>query len=142
MQYGLGVWGSMTSKSQINEIYTLQKQCIRLLSKDKATPKDHLFKRHTIIRFPDMIQIELCKLGFKLAKKNLPELLQVLMESRGGKKFHMNNTQNMYPTFINITASTITLASCAEVLWNTQNYQKILQPNPIYDHLQGILKSK
>ena len=96
MQYGLGVWGSMTSKSQINEIYTLQKKCIRLLSKDKATLKDHLFKRHRIIRFPDMIQIELCKLGFKLAKKNLPELLQVLMESRGGKKFHMNNTQSKH----------------------------------------------
>ena len=93
MQYNLGVWGSMIGKSQMNEMYTLQKQCVQLMSKDKTSPIDHLFKKHRVIKFPDMIQMELCKFGFKRTNNETPEPLKVLMESRGGKKFHEYNTR-------------------------------------------------
>ena len=78
----------MISKSQMNKIYTLQKQCVRLMSKDKTASKDCLFKRYRVIKLPDMMQMELCKFGFKLAKNKLPKPLKALMESRGGRKAH------------------------------------------------------
>ena len=55
LQYNLGVWGSMISKSQATEIYNMQKQCVHLLSKRKAVPVDELFKTHKVIKFLDMI---------------------------------------------------------------------------------------
>ena len=81
MQYSLGVWGSI-SKAQIKEVYDLQKQCMRLLSKDKDTPTDHLFKEQRVIKFLDMIKMELCKFRYNISKKIIPKPLQDLMSSQ------------------------------------------------------------
>ena len=96
MQYNLGIWGSMIGNSQMNKIYTLQKQCVQLMSKDKNLPIDQLLKKHRVIKFPDMILMELCKFGFKLANNETPEPLKVLMEMRGGKKTHKYNTRSKH----------------------------------------------
>ena len=123
MQHSLGVWGSMISKAQLNKIYNLQKQCVRLLSKDKFTPIDQLFKKHRVIKFPDMIKMELCKFGFKLAKKTIPEPLHKLMESRGDKKpISTTPEASIFLTFTDIVAPSTTTVCYAEVLSNTQNY--------------------
>ena len=37
LNYNLVVWGSMISKSQLSEIFQLQKNCIRLLAKGKIS---------------------------------------------------------------------------------------------------------
>ena len=57
LQYNLGVWGSMISKTQATKIYNMQKQCVHLLSKRKAVPVDELFKKHKVIKFPDMCKV-------------------------------------------------------------------------------------
>ena len=80
----------------MNEIYTLQKQCVRLMSKDKTKSIDYLFKKPRVIKFPDMIQMKLCKFGFKLAKNKLLEPLKALMESRGKRKAHKYNTRSKH----------------------------------------------
>ena len=53
-----------------------------------------LFKKHRVIKFPDMILMELCKFGFKLANSETPEPSKVTMESRGGKKL-INKVQEV-----------------------------------------------
>ena len=66
LNYNLVVWGSMISKSQLSEIFQLQKNCIRLLAKGKNKSVDDLFATLKVIKFPDMIQSELCKFGAKV----------------------------------------------------------------------------
>ena len=74
----------------------MQKQCVCLLSKRKVVPVDELFKSHKVMKFPDMIRLELYKFGAKLANKMMPEPLRLLMEAKGakgGKKTHKHNTR-------------------------------------------------
>ena len=92
MQYSLGVWGSMMNKSQLNGVYILPKQCVRLISKDRAT----MTRKYKILKFLDMIKMEMCKFGYKLVHKMLPEPLHKLMDLRGQKKTHRYNTRNKY----------------------------------------------
>ena len=58
----------MISKSKQDEIFTQQKQCVRIIANKKANSHvDDLFKQLKIVKFPDMIKIELCKFGYKTA---------------------------------------------------------------------------
>ena len=50
----------------------------------KCILKDEYLK-HGLVRFPDMIKIELCKLGHKTTKDNIPKPLKSIMDKRGGK---------------------------------------------------------
>ena len=43
-----------------------------------------------------MIQMELCKYGYKITKKLLPKPLIRLAHDRGGKKVHRYDTRNKY----------------------------------------------
>ena len=93
LHYNLGVWGSMLSKSQSLQIFREQKQCLHLLNKDKKTGEAELFKALNVLKFPDMIKIELNKFGAKVARKQIPKPIQQLMELRGGVKSHRYNTR-------------------------------------------------
>ena len=55
LKYNLVVWGSMISKSQLSEIFQLQKNCIQLLDKKKIKSDNDLFATLKVIKFPDMI---------------------------------------------------------------------------------------
>ena len=55
LKYNLVVWGSMISKSQLSEIFQLQKNCIQLLDKKKNKSDNDLFATLKVIKFPDMI---------------------------------------------------------------------------------------
>ena len=71
----------------------LQKQCVRLLGKGKNIPVEELFKSCKVIKFLDMVQMELCKFGAKVARKTILEPLRMVMEVRGGKKNHKYDTR-------------------------------------------------
>ena len=63
--YCLVVWGSMLNAECRDKLYKAQKACIRTVAKLK--PRDSLhgvFQALRIIPFPDLIQLELTKLGF------------------------------------------------------------------------------
>ena len=81
LQYNLGVWESMLNKSQSSEIFMLQKQCVHLLGKGKNIPVEELFKSCKVIKFLDMIWMELCKFGAKVVRKTIPEPLRMVMEA-------------------------------------------------------------
>ena len=94
LNYNLVVWGSLISKSQLSEIFQLQKNRIRLLAKGKNKSVDDLFVILKVIKFPDIIQSELCKFGAKVSGKLIPEPLQLIMAKRGGRKNHRYNTRS------------------------------------------------
>ena len=64
LNYGLIVWGSMLNKTLLNDRECLQKACIWLVNRTKkSSPTNILFKRNKILKFPDMINLELQKFG-------------------------------------------------------------------------------
>ena len=96
LSYNLGVWGSMLSKSQVSEISQLQQKCIRHMIRRNSIPVDDIFKKLKLLKFPDMIKIELCKSGARISNNLLPKPIQELMIKRGGKKTHGYETRNKH----------------------------------------------
>ena len=88
----------MISAPDREKLYKAQKTCVRLLGgQKKKRDINSIFKESNIISFPDMIQMELCKYGFKITKKLLPEPLIIrLAHDREGKKVHRYDTRNKY----------------------------------------------
>ena len=75
--YGLGVWGPMLSASQITQLCTLQRKCVRLI--DSSVPTREAFKKIQILTVPELINLEQGKLGYKLCNGLLPLVLTRLM---------------------------------------------------------------
>ena len=72
LRYGLVVWGSMMTKTSKNELEKLQKACIRLVNKKKKNaPTNELFRRNRLLKFSDMIDIELLKFGYMLSRRGM-----------------------------------------------------------------------
>ena len=94
LTYGLVAWGLMSSKSSCNSLYKLQKDCVRLIANRKRNSNvEPLFSNLKIIKFPDLIEIELCKTGYKIDRKLLPTPIIDLFHMKNGKKNHHYNTR-------------------------------------------------
>ena len=71
LNYGLIAWGSMLNETSLNDLECLQKACIQLVNRTKkSSPTNILFKRNEILKFSDMISLELQKFGFKLSRQD------------------------------------------------------------------------
>ena len=93
--YGIKVWGSMIPSPQINSLYKQQKQCLRLIGKLKSRENtDPTFRIMKILKFPDMIQLEMCKLGQQLKFKQLPDPIIRVFNAHGDMKMHRYPTRN------------------------------------------------
>ena len=82
----------MLSKTQLSQIFQEQKLCVHLLGKGSNIMTE-LFNTFKVMKFPDMIRLELCKFGTRVARKQIPKPIQLLMELRGGIKKHKYNTR-------------------------------------------------
>ena len=81
-----------TSKTQLEK---LQIACIRLVNKKKKNAStNELFIRNRLLKFSDMIHIELLKFGYLLSKKCLPNPISKIMNKKGGQKTHPYPTHN------------------------------------------------
>ena len=93
--YGVKVWGSMISSPQINSLYKQQKQCLWLIGKLKSRENtDTTFRIMKILKFPDMIQLEMYKLGQQLKFKQLPDPITREFNAYGGVRMHRYPTRN------------------------------------------------
>ena len=93
INYGLTLWGPMCTMSKSNRIVKSQKKAIRCIdSAQYNAPTNPLFKKYHMIKFPDIIDLELAKLGFLISKNMLPNPVQKLF--RTGADFHNYNTRN------------------------------------------------
>ena len=93
--YGIKVWGSMISSPQINSLYKQHKQCLQLIGKLKSRENtDPTFRIMKILKFPDMIQLEMCKLGQQLKFKQLLDPIIREFNAYGGMKRHRYPTRN------------------------------------------------
>ena len=71
--YCLVIWGSMLSKHLITKLTSVQHKAVSLIDPRRST--DELFKMYKILDVTELINLELCKLGYKLCHHLLPKKL-------------------------------------------------------------------
>ena len=71
--YGIGIWGPMLNKGQIKELESIQNKCLRLVN-PFIPIKDRLSKLN-ILSIDRLIELEQCKLCYKLCNQMLPTIL-------------------------------------------------------------------
>ena len=76
LSYGISIWGTMLSKSQAKELSNIQRRCVDLIY-DKKTHDPFLLAK--IPTLEQLIELEQCKMGFKLCSKQLPKGLTQLL---------------------------------------------------------------
>ena len=75
----------MMDASSLATLFKSQKACLRIVNrKKKNVPTGDLFKQNKILKFSDMIKLELIKFGYKLSKKELPKPIEKIMNDKGG----------------------------------------------------------
>ena len=85
----------MISAEQKNMLFNVQKSCIRLLDHQKS--KDsilEIYSKLRILTLPDMIRLELSKLGFKISHSLVPLPIQSIFKKCGSEKLHRYPTRN------------------------------------------------
>ena len=94
--YCLCIWGSMLSCSQIDNIQKAQSTALKLI--EPRLSVDEIMNKHGILKFEDMIQLEQCRLGYKLIHNQLPTKLASDMtvdhRSQSIQKTHRYQTRN------------------------------------------------
>ena len=79
-----------------------------------------VFQALRIIPFPDLIQLELTKLGFKVSKKYLPAPILAISNANGGEKnINIKLGTKQSQTFKNIKVICLATVFCVEVYNNT-----------------------
>ena len=68
--YGMSIWGTLASKSNLKHIQTVQNNCLRCIEPKMCLIDIH--KKHKILRVKDLIKLEQYKLGYKACNNLLP----------------------------------------------------------------------
>ena len=95
MSYCISIWGSMINANLLSRLRIQQNHCIRLL--DTRLSLSELYNRYKILTIDNVIDLELCKLGYKLQKEMLPvnltAALKVDAKGKSLEKKHNYNTR-------------------------------------------------
>ena len=87
LSYGILAWASMAKKSDINSLFAIQKQCIRLMHRCNITADCiPLFNQSKMLPLHNMINVELAKQGYNINRKLLPKSILDILDKNGGKK--------------------------------------------------------
>ena len=96
LSYGLVNWGSLLNSRNLKKLEKLQNQCVNLIEPKQSTNKT--YKKYRILKFRDLIELELAKFGFKLTNNLLPKSIKnLVVTDHLGKsliKDHVYNTRN------------------------------------------------
>ena len=91
LNYGLTVWGSMLSASQLSDLQKVQVECINIVA-----GACNEFKQLHVLSVNQLIQNSLCRMGHKVSHRYLPELLLKIFNTHGGQKMHRYSTRNKH----------------------------------------------
>ena len=85
----------MLTKTQINDIFRIQKSCIGITHKKPPQADcNELLNKGKMLTFQELISMESMKYGYKISKGLVPEPIKRIMYSKGGLKTHPYNTRN------------------------------------------------
>ena len=74
LAYCLGIWGSMLPMQMMHKLSKAQKIAVSLI--DPTKKSELVFQENRILTLTEMIQLEQCKLGYKLCHSLLPKQLE------------------------------------------------------------------
>ena len=92
LNYGLTVWGSMLSASQLSDLQKAQDECINMV----AGSRSYDLKQLHVFSVNQLIQNSLCKMGHKVSHCYLPDPLLKFFNMHGGQKVHRYPTRNKH----------------------------------------------
>ena len=95
IDYGLVLWGTMTTKDNLNRIQSIQNKCIEIISRNKNV--EDSFKKLKIAKINELIKLQEIKIGYRLLNKLLPnkisQQLQCDSNHKSLIKAHSYNTR-------------------------------------------------
>ena len=95
LSYCISIWGSMISASQLEKLKSQQDRCLWLI--DNRLPVDQAYAKYKILKIEQVIDLELCKMGFKIHSGDLPKnlLANIKSDAKGDslRKTHRYNTR-------------------------------------------------
>lgn len=106
IMYSLALWGTMITEQQRNQIYKVQKKCMRWICGAKATAHTMpLFKKLRVLKIDELIILETSKIVHGLQHGWLPPKVSNTFNELGGrqmgKKVHKYNTrQKLMPNIM------------------------------------------
>ena len=106
LTYGLSLWGPMCAMSFSNRIFLAQKKAIRLIDNVPYNAESApLFKKYKLLRFSDIVSLDLSKLAFSYSRNLLPSPIMGLFNR--GSDFHHYNTRGRQNPLVSKHKSTI-----------------------------------
>ena len=70
LNYGLALWGNMSSTTLLNKLQKVQNKCINIITGKQVS--QHCYKEPSILRIRELLELENCKLDYKLLHQELP----------------------------------------------------------------------
>lgn len=102
--YGLSVWGPMLKRETFLKLEKLQKSVVRIVNKaDYLSESSPLFLHTKILKFSDVMSLELLKIMYLFRTKKLPNTIMSLFEERS----HAYGTRNYNVPKVKAHKSTI-----------------------------------
>ena len=72
IDYGLILWGSMTTKENLNRMQMIQNKCIEIICNNKNI--EHSFKKLKIPKIKELIKLQEIKIGYRLINKQIAKI--------------------------------------------------------------------
>ena len=146
LTYALSIWGPLLSKAQSNRIFKLQKKAVRLI--DNApynSPSTPLFKKYKILKFDDLISLELLKLTHSYRASNLPVPVSDLFTNNAFN--HRYNTRFRHHPRVSYHKSSLfhrSFLTQSPILWQNlpNSIRKIKPINTFVNHLKAYYINK
>ena len=89
LTYNLSIWGSRVLKKNIDKVFMQQKTCVRTIVGANMNAHTYpIFNELKIYKISEMINLELLKLGHKVAHNMLPKPIIQLFKGKHGSKTH------------------------------------------------------
>ena len=84
IDYGLVLWGSMTTKDNLNRIQSIQNKCIEVIGKNKNIKSS--FIKLKIPKIKELIKLLEIKIGYRFINKQLPNKISQQLQCNPNQK--------------------------------------------------------
>ena len=84
IDYGLILWGSMTTQNNLLRVQSVQNKCVEIISRNKSTELN--YKKLKILKIKELIKLQEIKVGYRLINKMLPNKISQQLQSDSKRK--------------------------------------------------------
>ena len=84
IDYGLILWGSMTTQNNLLRVQSVQNKCVEIISRNKSTELN--YKKLKIMKIKELIKIKEITVGYRLINNMLPNKISQQLKSDSERK--------------------------------------------------------